>query len=277
MNGIPTEVVGVLPGAFRHPFPENARQPDVYVSFRLDRKANARGGHYLQAIGRLSAGASFSDARADLSTIAAALARSYPATNTGRGVTIVPLFDSITDAARTPMLILQGMVVFVLLIACANLANVLLARSTTRQKEIAVRQALGASRAQLVPSRSWISHRRCADVPNVSAARALSGRRRDSVLSATRRSAPSVARRPAWVPRVRTSSRCCCGKGCGQQPSDLASALPALQRSPACSPTSCLACRRPMSVCSQGRASCWLSRRLVLRIFRYGARPVSIR
>ena len=193
MNGIPTEVVGVLPGAFRHPFPENARQPDVYVSFRLDRKANARGGHYLQAIGRLSAGASFSDARADLSTIAAALARSYPATNTARGVTIVPLFDSITDAARTPMLILQGMVVFVLLIACANLANVLLARSTTRQKEIAVRQALGASRAQLVPSRSWISHRRCADVPNVSAARAFSGRRRDSVLLLLRQGMRSTA------------------------------------------------------------------------------------
>jgi putative ABC transport system permease protein len=99
LNGVPAEVVGVLPGAFRHPFPENATQPEVYVPFRLDRKENARGGHYLQAIGRLSAGASFSDARADLSTIAAALARSYPASNTGRGLTLVPLFDSMTGAA----------------------------------------------------------------------------------------------------------------------------------------------------------------------------------
>ena len=84
LNGVPTEVVGVLPGAFRHPFPDNARQPDVYVPFQLDRKENNRGGHFLQAIGRLSGDASFSDARADLSAIATTLARAYPASNTGR-------------------------------------------------------------------------------------------------------------------------------------------------------------------------------------------------
>jgi putative ABC transport system permease protein len=150
LNGVPTEVIGVLPAAFRHPFPDNARQPDVYVPFRIDRKENNRGGHYLQALGRLSLGASFADGQTDLSTIAAELARVYPASNTGRGVSVDPLFDSITGAARAPLFILLGTVAFVLLIACANLANLLLARSTSRQKEIAIRQALGAGRAQLV-------------------------------------------------------------------------------------------------------------------------------
>jgi putative ABC transport system permease protein len=150
LNGVPTDVIGVLPPTFRHPLPDNARQPDVYVPFRLDRKENNRGGHYLQALGRLSPGASFADGQTDLSTIAAELARLYPASNTGHGVTIVPLFDSMTESARAPLFLLWGTVAFVLLIACANLANLLLARSTSRQKEIAVRQALGASPAQLM-------------------------------------------------------------------------------------------------------------------------------
>jgi putative ABC transport system permease protein len=149
LNGVPTEVVGVLPPGFRHPFPENSREPDVYVPFRLDRKENNRGGHYLQAVGRLRAGASFADGQADLAAIAADLASAYPASNLGRSVRIEPLFDAITGSARAPLLILLGTVAFVLLIACVNLANLLLARSMSRQREIAVRQALGASRLQL--------------------------------------------------------------------------------------------------------------------------------
>src|SRR5581483_971136 len=150
LNSMPTQVIGVLPASFRHPFPDNALQPDVFVPFRLDRKENNRGGHYLQAIALLKPGASVADGQADLAAIARDLECDYPKSNTGRTVRIEPILDAMVGKARTPLYILLGTVVFVLLIACANLANLLLARSTARQREIAIRTAIGASRGQLV-------------------------------------------------------------------------------------------------------------------------------
>src|SRR4051812_23562499 len=150
LNDVPADVIGVLPAAFRHPFPDNAQQPDIFVPFRLDRAQGSRSGRYLQALGRLAPAASMHEAQADLTSIAADVERLYPASNTGRGVRIEPLLDAMIGGTRAALLTLLGTVAVVLLIACTNLANLLLARATARQKEMALRQALGASRAQLV-------------------------------------------------------------------------------------------------------------------------------
>jgi putative ABC transport system permease protein len=109
-----------------------------------------RGTHWLGAIGRMKPGIAVEQVQADLSTVAAQLEKAYPDTNKGWGATVVPVLDQTVGTIRGPLLVLLAGVAFVLLIATVNVANLVLARSIARQKELATRVALGAGRARLI-------------------------------------------------------------------------------------------------------------------------------
>ena len=102
------------------------------------------------ALGRLTAGTSLDEARDEMDVITRRLAASYPATNEGWSITVTPLRDHVVGSVRATLLIFLGAMGFVLLIGCANVANLLLARATERRREFAVRAALGAGRSRVV-------------------------------------------------------------------------------------------------------------------------------
>jgi putative ABC transport system permease protein len=144
----PHTVIGVMPAGFRFPDDSDVDvwMPLVYEQFE-QRTRNQR---MFNVLGRLAPGAGLEIAAAEMSTIAARLAAAYPNTNTGWDVAILPAKDVATGEAKEPLLILLGAVTFVLLIACANVGNLFLARAADREREIAIRAALGAGRGRLV-------------------------------------------------------------------------------------------------------------------------------
>jgi len=146
LDGDEYRVAGVMPAAFR--FPEDG--PDAWVPLTFsDNVSTQRGAHYLSVVGRLKSGVTLEQAKADLRTIGADLARKYRDTNEGHGATATPLRDSLVKAVRPALLTLLGAVAFVMLIACANVANLLLIRAAHRGPELAIRTALGAGRGRI--------------------------------------------------------------------------------------------------------------------------------
>ena len=146
LDGQSLTVIGIVPGWFRL-----LAASDLWTPFVIRRSPEQRQMHFMQVIGRLEDGAELDRARADMETVAAHLEQASPETNKGWSVTLEPLHDAVVGTElQVTSLVLGGVVAFVLLIACANVANLLLARGVGRSRELSIRAALGAGRTRIV-------------------------------------------------------------------------------------------------------------------------------
>ncbi|HEX6133866.1 MAG TPA: ABC transporter permease [Longimicrobiales bacterium] len=144
LNGLPYVIAGVMPPSFAYP-----ADSEIWLPLAPTELAEARSALWLSVIGRLRPGVEPALAQQQMDGVAEQLAEEYPGPNTGAGILLEPLRQTITGDVRTPLLVLLSAVAVVLLIGCANVANLLLARGAVRRRELAVRAALGAGRGRV--------------------------------------------------------------------------------------------------------------------------------
>ena len=148
LDGVGHTVIGVMPAEFQFA-PFWATNAELWSPLNLTPRATNRGGQSLRVFARLKAGATRSAAQAEVATIFQRLEQEHPQENKGLALAVEPLHEQVVGKTRPALIILFGAVSFVLLIACANVANLMMARATSRQKEIALRTALGASSSRI--------------------------------------------------------------------------------------------------------------------------------